>query len=93
MKNLGLILLAFFFSLSWAASKEVFVTVKGMVCSFCAQGITKKFSAQPSVKQVEVSLALGQVKITLKDNESLADDAIAKLLKDSGYSVDTIKRN
>ena len=39
------------------AAQKVDVTVGGMVCSFCAQGITKKFKARPEVEAVKVTLA------------------------------------
>ena len=41
----SLILCGVLVSQSGAAGTAVSVTVNGMVCSFCAQGITKKFKA------------------------------------------------
>lgn len=69
------------------AGEELKVTVKGMVCAFCAQGIEKKFMAQPEVAKVEVSLANKYVKLIFKDQQRLTNDKIAELLKDAGFTA------
>lgn len=70
------------------AGEELKVGVKGMVCAFCAQGIEKKFTAQPEIEKVDVSLANKYVKLTFKDGKRLSNDKIAEILKDSGYDTD-----
>jgi mercuric ion binding protein len=77
----------------FAASKDVTVAVKGMVCGFCAQGIEKKFSAQPAVEKVKVSLSDKQVKLTLKDGQDISDELIKQILADAGYNVEKVERN
>ncbi len=67
------------------ASETITVGVKGMVCAFCAQGIEKKFMAQPEVAKIEVSLANKFVKINFKDGKRLSNDKISEILKDAGY--------
>lgn len=69
------------------AGEELKVGVKGMVCAFCAQGIEKKFMAQPEVAKVEVSLANKYVKLNFKDGKRLTNEKITELLKDSGYEA------
>lgn len=69
------------------AGEELKVGVKGMVCAFCAQGIEKKFMAQPEVAKVEVSLANKFVKLNFKDGKRLTNEKITELLKDSGYEA------
>jgi copper chaperone CopZ len=71
---------------------DIAVTVNGMVCSFCAQGITKKFSALPEVEKVDVRLSDSRVYITTRKGQQLDDGAIDKILTDAGYSVDKIDR-
>lgn len=71
---------------------DIDVTVKGMVCSFCVQGIEKKFKGESSVDNVKVNLDESLVSIWLKDNQVLSDDRIEALVKDSGYNVAEIKR-
>lgn len=76
----------------FASSKEIKVSVKGMVCGFCAQGITKKFKAESAVDKVDVSLEKKLVTIDLKTNQDLTDSRIETILKDSGYNVEKIDR-
>jgi mercuric ion binding protein len=71
---------------------KIEVMVKGMVCSFCSQGITKKFKEQPAVKTVNVSLETHLVSLELNDKMKLEDKFIETVLKDSGYGVEKITR-
>lgn len=83
----------FFSSLSvFAGNREIKVSVKGMVCAFCAQGITKKFKGEPSVDKVDVSLEKKLVTIDLKDGKDISNEKIESILKESGYTVETIAR-
>ena len=86
MKTFLVTALLLFSSLSFATETET-VGVKGMVCSFCAQGITKKFKAQPEVASVEVSLEKKFVKLTYNEGKKLSHEQIESLLKESGYEV------
>jgi mercuric ion binding protein len=76
----------------WAAEK-ISITVKGIVCSFCAQGIMKKFKAEPGVKSADVSLEKMSVDLVLKDGAKLSDDRVKKVVKDAGYDVEAIERS
>jgi mercuric ion binding protein len=81
-----------FSSTTFAASAEVDVSVNGMVCGFCAQGISKKFSQNPNVEAVKVSLENKKVILKLKAEKELSDEAITNVLKEAGYSVSKIDR-
>lgn len=72
---------------SMAVAEEMKVGVKGMVCAFCAQGIEKKFTSQPEVEGINVSLENKFVKIKFKDGQKLSQDKISQLLKDAGYEA------
>lgn len=63
------------------------VGVKGMVCSFCAQGITKKFKDQPEVADIQVSLENKFMKLTYKDGQKMTPEKITSLMKEAGYEV------
>ncbi len=76
-----------FLSSAVFAGEELKVGVKGMVCAFCAQGIEKKFKAEPDVEKINVSLENKYVKITFKDGKRLSNERIAELLKDSGFEA------
>jgi mercuric ion binding protein len=88
-----LLTIAIGFGLTAAVSAETIrATVNGMVCGFCATVIEKTFKAQSEVKTVNVDLANKLVTIQTKDGQSLDDQKITKLLKNSGYSVANIAR-
>lgn len=74
------------------AGDKIDVTVKGMVCSFCSQGITKKFKAEPAVKTISVSLENHLVSLELVDDQKIDDAKIESVLKEAGYGVEKITR-
>lgn len=86
MKYLAMTIITMFSFSSFAAEVQT-VGVKGMVCSFCAQGITKKFKSQPEIADVQVSLENKFVKLTYKEGHKLSNDQISTILKDAGYEV------
>ena len=75
-----------------SAAKGIGISIKGMVCSFCAQGIEKKFKAMPEVASVKVSLETKKVDLGLKEGKNLSDEQIDKVIKDSGYETVKIER-
>ena len=80
-----------FLSLS-AYAGEINVKVSGMVCSMCAQGIKKKFSALDAVKDINVNLDNKFVQIQTKDGQDVSDNKINELIKEAGYNVANIER-
>lgn len=72
------------------AAEKVEITVKGMVCSFCSQGITKKFNEE-KVKSVNVDLGKHLVTLELNENQKLSNERITQILTDSGYGVEKIE--
>ena len=93
MKNIALSVLALALTASFSVAETVTVTVKGMVCSFCAQGIIKRFSREPDVKVVKPDLDKKLVIIELKDGATITDERIATVVADAGYESDTIARS
>lgn len=73
-------------------SKDISVKVSGMVCSMCAQGIQKKFSKLPEVKDIKVDLDTKVVSITTKDDLDVQDAKIKELITEAGYNVASIER-
>ncbi len=78
---------------SFASAQDLRVTVNGMVCAFCAQGIHKKLTSQAAVKSVDVNLEDHLVKVSLKDGANLSDETVTQILVDAGYTVSKIERN
>ena len=78
------------------ASNAVFaddyvVEVYGLVCSFCAQGVTKKVSKLPFVDQtrftkgVKVEIEDQKVTISVKDGARLDIDSLFDAIRSGGY--------
>ena len=63
------------------------IKVRGMVCSFCAQGIEKNISKLKMVENVDVNLKKGFVSIMVKDGESIDMNEIEQIIKDAAYKV------
>lgn len=73
----------------WA--EQVKIDVNGMVCSLCAQGIKKKFTAL-GVEKVEVDLDKKIVILENKDKINLTNEKVSELIKESGYATVAIER-
>ena len=69
------------------AANTVKVTVNGMVCSFCAQGIEKRISKMGATKDVFVDLTKKTVAVEAKDGQVLDAKAISAEIVDAGYDV------
>ncbi len=87
---LALILLAMAASSS-AATIEM--SVNGLVCAFCAQGIEKKLKKFPATAEVVVSLEQKLVAVALKEGQDIPDSDLRKALTDAGYTVKSISRS
>jgi copper chaperone CopZ len=68
------------------------MTVNGLVCGFCAQGIEKTLRKNAATEDVLVSLENRLVAIATKPGADITDDTLRKALKDAGYDVKAIAR-
>ena len=75
-----------------AYATTIQMTVNGLVCAFCAQGIEKKLRKLPATADVFVSLEQKVVAVALKDGQDIPDATLRKALTDAGYSVVSIAR-
>ncbi|MEN9847237.1 MAG: hypothetical protein RIS36_2384 [Pseudomonadota bacterium] len=75
-----------------AFADQITVAVKGMVCSFCAQGIKKTFTRKEGVESVDVDLERKIVVITTKQGATLTDSDVKESIVDAGYEVLSIDR-
>ena len=78
-------------SLNSFATPSYKVTMNGMVCSFCAQGIEKKMKALSKTKDIYFDLKNRLVVVEVKDGLTLSQDVIRKIIKDAGYEVKSIE--
>lgn len=76
---------------SMAATIEM--TVNGLVCAFCAQGIEKKLKKFPATAEVVVNLEHRLVAVALKDGQDIPDADLRKALTEAGYTVKAISRS
>ena len=75
---------------SWAAT-SIKVTVNGMVCAFCAQGIEKRLSKLPAAKAVYVDLKEKVVAVEAKEGQTLDGQVISDEIRDAGYDVSKLE--
>ena len=75
---------------STAATIEM--TVNGLVCAFCAQGIEKKLKKFAATAEVVVNLEHHLVAVSLKGGQDIPDVDLRKALTDAGYTVKSIER-
>jgi copper chaperone CopZ len=75
---------------STAATIEM--TVNGLVCAFCAQGIEKKLQKFPATAEVVVNLEHRLVAVSLKNGQDIPDAELRKALTDAGYTLKSIER-
>jgi copper chaperone CopZ len=68
------------------------MTVHGLVCGFCAQGIEKRLRKFSQTAEVLVSLENRLVALTLKESTDIADATLREALEKSGYAVIEIRR-
>jgi copper chaperone CopZ len=93
MKRLRLIA-ALTLSLVAAAAQAATIemTVYGLVCGFCAQGIEKTLRKNPATADVLVSLENRLVAVATKEGMNIADADLRTSLTNAGYEVKAITR-
>ena len=75
-----------------SSKDSIVVSVQGMVCDFCAQGLKKSFIKKAPVDSIHVSLDQGVVVIYPQEGQSISEDFITKGIRDNGISVESIQR-
>ena len=79
-------------SVAFASTKQINVSVKGMMCSSCAKKMQSKFKTQGGVENVSVDLKKGLVHVTMQDGKDISDDQIKTLINSTDYTVAQIQR-
>ncbi len=70
-----------------AGANTVELTVDGMVCAFCAQGIEKSLRENSATQDVFISLEHHLVAVALKGKQSIPDAELKRVLTEAGYTV------
>jgi copper chaperone CopZ len=77
---------------SSAQAVTIEMTVNGLVCGFCAQGIEKTLRKNAATADVLVSLENRLVAVATKPGADIPDEVLHKALQDAGYEVKAIAR-
>lgn len=70
-----------------AAVSSARVTVNGMVCAFCAQGIEKRLQQMSATEAVWVDMKKKVVLVQAKPKQTLDQKAISEEIVNAGYEV------
>jgi mercuric ion binding protein len=87
-----LLLLATLATAGAAHAATIEMTVNGLVCGFCAQGIEKTLRKNPATEDVHVSLEHRLVAVATRPDADIEDATLREALKDAGYEVVGIAR-
>ena len=90
--KLKYLLLALTLLATTAGATTIEMTVNGLVCGFCAQGIEKTLRKNAATADVLVSLENRLVAVTTKEGTDIADTELRKALTNAGYDVKAITR-
>jgi copper chaperone CopZ len=77
---------------AFAQASTIEMSVNGLVCAFCAQGIEKQLRKFPATADVVVSLEQKLVAVGLKDGQDIPDAELRRALTNAGYTVKGIQR-
>lgn len=75
-----------------AWGKDIKINVNGMVCSMCAQGITKHLKKSEAIKEVHVDLDKKIVSVKTEGELDVSDEVLTKHIQEAGYNVASIER-
>ncbi len=81
-----------FSAVAESVPRTIELQVNGLVCAFCAQGISKRLGKLDATAEVFVSLENGLVAVALKPSQDIADDTLRSELTEAGYSLRAIER-
>ncbi len=91
MKLINFVIATSLLGLSQVSLASMKVTVNGMVCSFCAQGIEKSLLKMDETKAVLVDLKNKVVVVEAKEGKTLNEKEIRQEIIDSGYDVTKVE--
>jgi copper chaperone CopZ len=87
MRNTITLLTLLASALAAQAAETTKLTVNGMVCAFCAQGIEKRLSALPQTQAVYVNLGQKIVAVQAKDGQQFDQAVLKHEITEAGYDV------
>lgn len=73
-----------------AFAEKVAITVPGMVCQMCVQGMKKNFKSAVKNSDKDVVVDLDTKIVTVNLKEKISDEEIKKRVNDAGYNAKKI---
>lgn len=73
------------------ATATIKLTVNGMVCAFCAQGIEKRLTALPQTQAVYVNLGKKIVAVQAKPGQALDTNQLRAEISEAGFDVTKVE--
>lgn len=70
---------------------QVVVTVDGLACPFCVDGLEKHLRKLPGVTKVETDLREGQTTLDLAADADVTEENIRKAVRDAGFTASKIE--
>ncbi len=67
------------------------LSVNGMVCAFCAQGIEKRLTAMPENGPLYINLGKKVVAVEAKPGQTLNIDKLKSEVNEAGYEVTAVE--
>lgn len=67
------------------------ISVNGMVCAFCAQGIEKRVTAMPEAGPLYINLSRKVVAVQPKAGKALDIDKLKREIAEAGYEVTAVE--
>lgn len=78
----------------WAGAKptRIELTLLGMDCSLCLQGLEQRLRELPGAQQVRLELERGRLNLLVRAGSTISDQTLRQLLRDAGLVVRRIQR-
>lgn len=92
MRNKFVLTVALLAAPALVEATTIEMDVNGLVCAFCAQGISKTLRGFPATSDVVVSLEKKLVAVATKEGQDIPDEELRKALTNAGYEVKAIRR-
>lgn len=89
MKN-SLILIAVLGLVPAVSAREIVLTVEGLVCAFCANGIAATAQRDAAIADVVVDLDNALARFVVKPNATLSADAAKKIIARAGFTASAV---
>jgi copper chaperone CopZ len=72
------------------SAREIVLTVEGLVCAFCANGIAATAQRDPAIANVVVDLDNALARFVVKPSATLTADDAKKIITRAGYSTSAV---